>query len=895
MSSFQELLKTKRFAKTPVDGSSKYHLLEYHSLDVAATFSILLNSTSFKKILSMFFEDIEQGKSFLTFLASLHDTGKLSKSSFQVKLDPFYRRGSLKKPHHTITGAYSMIIVINALNEIKLLNKDSFELFLLIFTTFSYHHGSAPASSDLSEFVNNLLSGKKINVNLLIIKSELTPDEFTDFLIPFTKQMLNSIPNAKKSLIELKTKPFTQENINLLQNFIAGFMIEADWIASDAKFFPYEDELLDLNRYFKRSLLQAEYSIDQKGIENIHSTYQNSFQELLGDHFTSLTPLQSFMSEYSSDSVEPKLFIIEDATGAGKTEASFLIVNNLSKSLNLKGSAFALPTKTTTDSFFFRVKDIFAKMYNDSAHLTLSHSSSKDTLDTTSEKLCDSWYNEFGKEILSTSPVGTIDQFLKAVLHTKKRFLTLSSLANRIIIFDEIHSADSYMSGLLQNLIEALSALGSTVVLMSATLTKKQKEEMVHSFNKGLSIGGFKSSKDIFLEDNPGYPLVSLLDNGHFLEQQIKSRDESVSEKKFKIISSRALIYNFIEKTVNNDSNICWIRNTVADVLIAKEELLKNGFNEDDIFILHSRFLPEDRKIHTEKILTHFDKNSTHKDRRHKIVIATQVIEQSLDLDFDEMITDLTYADYLIQRIGRRRRHTRNEKGDRSTQESREDSPIIIYSPEYTKTPRADWYSSFFRGAAYVYKNHYNLYKTLEWLINNNLELSLPEQIRDFIEFSFTEATENIEDRTESLSNAVAREELEQLSTKEIAKAYSYKITDPFISKDNLKNSRLITNSVQIFVVEELSKEIYAWKGNTMSKSILSVPASSINYSVPEEDMSFTLKPFENSEFKTSQTIYPFEVVYVYKKINDKEARLIPLHEVSCKKLKYSIDLGLIK
>ena len=117
-------------------------------------------------------------------------------------------------------------------------------------------------------------------------------------------------------------------------------------------------------------------------------------------------------------------------------------------------------------------------------------------------------------------------------------------------------------------------------------------------------------------------------------------------------------------------------------------------------------------------------------------MIATQVVEQSLDLDFDEMVTDLAPIDLVLQRAGRLRRHKRDRIGRLSSTEERGEPVLHVLAPEWQEEPEEDWYSSFFPGASHVYPDHSKLWMTQKLLQN---KINLPGDVRELIEAVYTE------------------------------------------------------------------------------------------------------------------------------------------------------------
>jgi CRISPR-associated endonuclease/helicase Cas3 len=147
----------------------------------------------------------------------------------------------------------------------------------------------------------------------------------------------------------------------------------------------------------------------------------------------------------------------------------------------------------------------------------------------------------------------------------------------------------------------------------------------------------------------------------------------------------------------------------------------------------------------------YFDKKSTAEKRNGRLLIATQVVEQSLDLDFDVMITDIAPIDLMLQRAGRLHRHIRDQFGNvkLSGEDERPDAVLTIFCPEFTEKPNADWFAEQFPNAKRVYKNHARLWAGLKQLIAIE-NRQIPKNIRPLIEAVYGEQCQIPEGLTSS-------------------------------------------------------------------------------------------------------------------------------------------------
>lgn len=296
-------------------------------------------------------------------------------------------------------------------------------------------------------------------------------------------------------------------------------------------------------------------------------------------------------------------------TGSGKTEASLLwALNNLQ---NMSGGKliYLLPTMVTANSIFTRLEDYFGK-----GNVGLTHSTASFMFQDEEENPENIRNVLFDKSFIKPATVATVDQLLASGFNNGKWALIEANAANSVIIIDEIHSYDPWTLGLIIESIKHFTKLGTRFMLMSATL--------------------------------PDY-LINLLSKT--LPNVVKIRDESLlnsSRNRYQIVDKiidDAILE--IEKSVNRGVKTLVVVNNVAKC----QELYKK-LEHLNPMCYHSKFILKDRKEKEKKIDT------------HKLLIATQVVEVSLDIDFDVMFTECAPPDAIVQRAGRVNR--RREKSD---------------------------------------------------------------------------------------------------------------------------------------------------------------------------------------------------------------------------------------
>ncbi|MCK5199546.1 MAG: CRISPR-associated helicase Cas3', partial [Spirochaetales bacterium] len=406
---------------------------------------------------------------------------------------------------------------------------------------------------------------------------------------------------------------------------------------------------------------------------------------------------------------------------------------------NGTGCFVALPTMATSNAMYERMAEVYASLYKPDSHpsLTLSHGSRhlSEAFRNSFESLPhegviydeksdegkahrSQWLADSSKKaLLADVGVGTIDQVLLAGLPVRYQSLRAFGMSQKVLIVDEVHAFDAYMLRLLENIITAQAAFGGSVILLSATLPFLVREKFCNAFSSGL---GFCT---VSLDDRNSFPVVtSVTAQNGVTEQAVETRKSVTREVIVDFCEAIEDVYVLIEQSVDEGKCVCWIRNTITDVTTSFEELQGRGVENLDMF--HSRFALNDRLSIEKRVLARFGKSSNPDERRSHVLVASQVVEQSLDLDFDVMISDLAPIDLLIQRAGRLHRHERGKR----------DKPVFyVHIPKDTDNPTAEWYADTFPTAKWVYRDTALLWRTKE-ILKQQKRLKMPEEARLLIE-----------------------------------------------------------------------------------------------------------------------------------------------------------------
>jgi CRISPR-associated endonuclease/helicase Cas3 len=280
--------------------------------------------------------------------------------------------------------------------------------------------------------------------------------------------------------------------------------------------------------------------------------------------------------------------------------------------------------------------------------------------DQKSSILAESWFTPRKRTLLAPFGVGTVDQTFMSILQTRHFFVRLFGLSHKVIIFDEVHAYDTFMSTLFERLLIWLNAIGTSVIILSATLPAETRRKLVEAYSgQPLTRSG-------------EYPSLTIAASGSepvFIE--LPKPAEVTVQLAWDVGREPDAMLDYLRRELANGGCAAVICNTVRraqDIFRALDDARQTGtldLLEDDLILFHARFPPIWRQAIERTVLAKFgkpDKNGRSPNRpRRAIVVATQVIEQSLDLDFDLMLTDLAPIDLIIQRAGRLHRHDRSE------------------------------------------------------------------------------------------------------------------------------------------------------------------------------------------------------------------------------------------
>jgi len=446
---------------------------------------------------------------------------------------------------------------------------------------------------------------------------------------------------------------------------IAGLASFADWIGSSLPFSPMNG---DPSIYYRGALERARAALDAIGWhrrESLMPTPERleSVFAYLGSHERPFRarPLQTSIEALVKEITAPTLLLIEAPMGEGKTEAAFYAHLHLEAALGHRGMYVALPTQASGNMMFTRTLE-FLNHAGSGKHLDLQLLHGAALLNEQYQSIAvqgnvpedepqavaaREWFSHKKRALLSEYGVGTVDQALLSVLNVKHQFVRLWGLANRTVVIDEVHAYDTYTSGLIATLVRWLHSLDSSVVVMSATLPGAKRRELLEAF-------GAQQLPEI------GYPRITRVSDGRAEATMFEARPQPTLTVRQAPGEITVLARLLAELTRKGGCAAC-IVNTVQRAQELYRELQPSGIA---LYLFHARYPIEERQRREEQVIHLFGKDGANRPER-AILVATQVVEQSLDLDFDVMVTDLAPMDLVLQRAGRLHRHDRPQAARR--------------------------------------------------------------------------------------------------------------------------------------------------------------------------------------------------------------------------------------
>jgi CRISPR-associated endonuclease/helicase Cas3 len=709
-----------------------YHPLLYHMLDVAAVAGLVWDhclGPAFRKRLECSLGS--DARTQIVFLAGAHDLGKAS-PGFQGRVQELqelaqksglqFSRNDQARPHGFISA--------------HILSKVLGPASAVLAQIAGGHHGVFPRSAEL-RMGRDTLGGNGWNT----ARQELIEE--------FAKTVNFDLKQATRAANEI-TDPAAVP-------ILAGFISVVDWIGSNQDFFPCVAEAgtligMSVAEYWPYAQRQGRQALETLGWLPAVTFAAEARFDAVFDGFVP-NALQTAAIDLASKQTSPHLMIIEGPMGQGKTEAA-LYAADMAMCRGFAGGMYiAMPTQATGNAMFKRVLEDYLRKrgHHGRLNLQLVHGDAlvvkKDEVkegtipEFNPESIADqahveaqAWFTAKKRPLLAPFGVGTIDQSLLSVLQTKHWFVRLFGLAGKVVIFDEVHAYDAYMSTILERLLHWLAEVDCTVVLLSATLPDSKRKALAKAYSGREDID-YKRYPRITLAGPRHHCSVGLRPTSGDQRSPLLACCEIPMEERHAIdlrfaTTDLATLADALGLQLTHGGCAAVICNTVNRSIEVYRHLRAN-LKDTDCLLFHARTLQVWRRDREKEVLQKFGKGQKQADGaygnphrpRRAVLVATQVIEQSLDLDFDVMVSEIAPVDLLLQRCGRLHRHARRRPP------GLEMPHFIVLCDAETAGPPPD---SFGQSIEYVY-DRYILLRT--WLaLRQRNKLEIPTEIEPLVE-----------------------------------------------------------------------------------------------------------------------------------------------------------------
>lgn len=537
-----------------------------------------------------------------------------------------------------------------------------------------------------------------------------------------------------------------------------GLITLADWVGSDSEVFTFEDPQMPLADYWPLALARADSALHLKGLVPARPKMSVVLAGLSPRAGRSPRPMQQAAAELPMGA-QPRLVLIEDGTGSGKTEAALILAARMMAAGLGEGIYVALPTMATANAMHQRLEAAIEGLFEDTAgrspSLVLAHGKASlamaldrlggnaagaghDGREETVSQRFNAWIGDSRKKaFFADAGAGTIDQAFLGILPKKHLTLRQYALAGRILIVDEAHACDAYMGEELKTLVEMQARLGGSVIILSATLGAAMRRALVLAFARGRGLKDRHAGSLKRRALSQAYPLLTTYaaDSG---TEEIPVAALNALSRRVGIarLADRASAVALALDAARGGAAVAIICNAVDSAIAVHAALSMAGHPAERLTLFHARFVIGDRMTIEERVLGLFGPESTPQMRAGQILVATQVVEQSLDLDFDVMISDLAPVDLLIQRAGRLWRHSRSGRTV--------PAPVLnVVSPQPSMAVDADWLKETLGPAAYTYQLPGVLWRTARATFDRG-QLQTPDDLRRLVEAAYLSESDDL-------------------------------------------------------------------------------------------------------------------------------------------------------
>lgn len=754
--------------------TAAFHLLPYHCLDVAAVGSAWWTRSGVIRCMFSRLLPESYSQAWLMFFLALHDFGKFD-LRFQAKaadvlvnLQPdttLPPTNVIQQYSHGPAGFAWFVEEKERLLK-RNLSSASAEAWFSWLAPVAGHHGSIPPYGD-----------DRINARRILPLTDYTARadwfRFLEalFLHPAGLSLADDPPQLTEGM----------------KAFFAGFCSVCDWLGSNSApgLFEYCSAHQPLDLYFQNRLTTAERVLDFAGVYNIPLRV-GGFAALYAPRYQ---PRQ-LQTQVDNILLGPGLTLFEAPTGSGKTEAALAYASRLLAANIAESIIFALPTQATANAMLDRLEKIATKLYPHGSNIILAHGKARynpnfDELRARANASnvqgkenatvhCAEWLAASRKRVfLGQIGVCTVDQVLLSVLPVKHSFVRSFGLGKSVLVVDEVHAYDSYMLGLLCEVLARQRQAGGSAILLSATLPSAQRDLLIEAW-EGSSCSRDMAQGARSIDD---YPLITCISKSGGLatfriasEHRPPPRRVGIELRALSNLLPDDVLMNELIDAARRGAKVAVICNVVADAqALAKQ--LRERVSDNPVDIFHSRYRFIDRQNKEQEVLKHYGEK---RPAGGRILVATQVVEQSLNLDFDWLVTQLCPMDLLFQRIGRLHRYHRlRPKGFKELR-------CTVLVPT---------------GESYGYAQETVYCKAILWrterLLQGQATFEFPNAYRPLIEKVYQE--ESWEDEPEPISKALDDHLGQAIAMRSEARRLSNTIINPF--DDDADKIRAFTRS----------------------------------------------------------------------------------------------------
>lgn len=606
-----------------------------HSLDAGFICEFLLNCTIYqiqaKHLTTHTGLTQQQLSDALSYLCAMHDTGKLH-PYFQAKL--FDADPSVQEPLEQLYGS-SITGFHGYRHEIG-----SEELLLKILKEKDPEakHGRNWRALGAILSMHHQGFHKGCKADIMLSFKDLPAVWDTELVQPFLTAIDKTFPVDVETLFKL-----SHDIQTWVFSTILGVVMTCDWIASSSHFTSI-DLTSDCNIAAYKSQI---FDIMDKWVHDVDLTcrfwndtysYQNLF------YIDAPRPMQNVVATAVSEHPLFDCMLIEAPMGEGKSEAALYTAINTLKNRNLQGIYFALPTGLTAEAMHPRLKEMLRNIgEDDDVKLSTSTAWLSDLYDETIQQEMLLHRCKF----LDRFCVGTVDQIMQAAELTYYAELKMLALGAKVIVIDEIHSYDAYMLAVIKVMLQYFKAMSVPVIMLSATLSRKAKDQLLEYYN--INNTNYIGS----------YPAISVVDNGMLYQYKCLPSSRSATIDTSVQHDTLSSFYQQAVAQVQDGGCLVFVVNSVQNAkksycqiarIVAEQQ------SDIQLYLMHARLPMTTKEQKINELTTLFGKDRSQRPKK-AIVIATPIIEMSIDLDFDFMYRQIAPIDAIMQSLGRVARH----------------------------------------------------------------------------------------------------------------------------------------------------------------------------------------------------------------------------------------------